>query len=171
MFPDSERPGYFLLRCFMGTEIERKFLVVGDEWREGAVGVDCRQGYLAVDHARSVRVRVMGDKGFITIKGATHGISRAEFEYEIPAGDAREILDTMCAESQVIKTRYLVKYGGFTWEVDVFAGDNQGLIVAEIELTSEDQKFELPPWIGEEVSHDHRYGNLNLSRNPYCRWK
>ncbi len=155
----------------MGVEIERKFLVVGDEWRENGVGKYCRQGYLLNEPGRSVRIRMMGDEGFITIKGRTHGISKPEYEIGIPQKDAREILDTLCSDGQIIKTRYFVRYGSFTWEIDVFEGENDGLIVAEIELESEDQKFELPPWVGEEVSFDSRYKNVNLSRNPYKNWK
>jgi adenylate cyclase len=155
----------------LGIEIERKFLIVSDDWRQNAAGKHCRQGYIVNDHRRSVRVRVLGDKGYITIKGATHGITKPEYEVAISAVDATEMLDTLCTGGQIIKTRYFVDYCGFTWEIDVFEGENAGLIVAEIELETEDQKFEKPPWVGEEVSLDSRYKNVNLSRNPYCHWK
>jgi adenylate cyclase len=154
----------------MGVEIERKFLVANDLWKKDARnGVEFRQGYLSSQGTCSVRVRREGDKANINIKSATLGISRSEFEYPIPADEADELLDLFCT-STVIKTRYLVAHSGKTWEVDVFQGDNAGLVVAEVELKSIDEEFELPAWVGEEVSADVRYYNTELARHPYNTW-
>jgi adenylate cyclase len=155
----------------MATEIERKFLVAGDGWKD-AVVTETRltQGYLASSPRVTVRVRVKGDQGVVTIKGATQGISRAEFEYPIPVEDARAMLDTLVENGIVDKVRYRVPCGRHTWEVDVFAGDNAGLVLAEIELDSEDEPFVRPDWLGEEVSDDSRYYNANLARHPYRSW-
>jgi len=155
----------------MGTEIERKFLVIGDEWRSLAQGIPYAQGYLVSELGRTVRVRIAGEQGFITIKGATQGISRAEFEYEIPVQDARELLENLCDRPFIQKTRHKIRYGGFLWEVDEFAGENQGLIMAEVELQDAEQAIVPPPWIGEEVSHDPRYYNSNLAKFPFSQWK
>jgi adenylate cyclase len=154
----------------MGIEIERKFLVRGDGWKEGADGVRYKQGYVMFGPPASVRARIAGDKAFLTIKKSTLSISRYEFEYVIPIADAEIILDSLCSGPIVEKTRYKKSFAGMLWEIDVFEGDNAGLIVAEIELSSEDQQFEIPPWIGEEVSGDPRYHNTNLSRRPYSQW-
>ncbi|NJN86245.1 MAG: CYTH domain-containing protein [Leptolyngbyaceae cyanobacterium SL_7_1] len=154
----------------MPTEIERKFLVNGDAWRSLGSGVVYRQGYLASDSRRSVRVRVAGDRGFLTIKGATVGIARAEYEYAIPLSDAEELLETLCDRPLIEKTRYSLTVEGLVWEVDEFMGDNQGLIVAEVELESADQRMPLPDWIGQEVSHDPRYFNSNLAKHPFRQW-
>lgn len=154
----------------MATEIERKFLVKGDEWRSLATGTLYRQGYIRTASKTTVRVRVVGDKGYLTIKGKTQGTSRAEFEYPIPVEDAREMLDTLCDRPLIEKKRYKINRGDVTWEIDEFAGDNQGLIVAEVELTDENQSIELPDWIGEEVSHDPRYFNANLAQHPFSQW-
>ncbi|MBD2019583.1 CYTH domain-containing protein [Leptolyngbya sp. FACHB-36] len=153
----------------MATEIERKFLVQGDGWRTVS-GTRYRQGYLADTNGRTVRVRVAGDRGYITIKGPTRGVARAEFEYEIPLDDAEELLDTLCDRPLIEKTRYRIPWGDLAWEVDEFAGENQGLIVAEIELPSVDRAIDLPDWIGEEVSHDARYYNVNLAKHPFTNW-
>lgn len=153
----------------MAIEIERKFLVVGDAWRQGA-GTRYSQGYLNRDKHRTVRVRVAGEQAFLTIKGATQGASRVEFEYEIPLQEAESLL-LLCDGPLIQKTRYLHHLGGFTWEVDEFFGDNAGLVVAEIELTSEDQAFERPDWVGDEVTHDPRYFNANLVLHPFSTWK
>jgi adenylate cyclase len=118
-----------------------------------------------------VRVRIAGEQGFLTIKGKTQGISRLEFEYEIPLADAHTLLTELCEKPLIEKYRYLLDYEGFTWEIDEFLGDNAGLIVAEIELKSENQAFVQPDWLGEEVSHDPRYLNANLIRNPYKNWQ
>ena len=154
----------------MGTEIERKFLLTGDEWRSLAKGTAYRQGYLNSQKERTVRVRTIDDKGFLTIKGISVGATRMEFEYEIPVEDARVLLDELCEKPLIEKNRYKIDYAGFTWEVDEFFGENQGLVVAEIELESEDQQFEKPDWVGEEVSGDPRYFNSNLIKEPYSRW-
>lgn len=149
----------------MGREIERKFLVVSDGWRMAATGSALlRQGYLSSNSKATVRVRTKDDaRAVLTLKGATEGISRAEYEYEIPIGDARELLD-MARPNLVEKQRYLVPHGGLTWEVDVFGGRHLGLVIAEVELTDERQLVALPDWAGAEVSHDDRYNNASLSR-------
>ena len=154
----------------MAVEIERKFLVADDSWRDAAdEGVRMSQGYLSRETGRTVRVRLAGGKAWLTIKGAAEGISRAEFEYEIPSADAKELLG-LCEPSVIDKTRICVSYGQHVWEVDVFHGENEGLIVAEVELADESDQPELPPWIGGEVSDDRRYANSSLSRTPFCRW-
>ena len=153
----------------MGIEIERKFLVKDDSWKTDAdTGRVCRQGYLLSDQGMTVRVRVIGAQGFLTIKGPTIGITRKEFEYEIPAVDAEALL-ALCG-NLVEKVRYLVPHAGLVWELDVFAGGNEGLVMAEIELESEGRKFELPAWAGEEVSGDHRYYNACLAAHPFTGW-
>lgn len=154
----------------MGVEIERKFLVKSDAWRAAADGgVAYRQGYLCREPGRTVRVRIAGDQAFLTVKGSASGNRRAEYEYEIPVDDAEEML-AMCTGTVIEKTRHRVPHAGLVWEVDVFAGDNTGLIVAEVELDSEDQEVPLPEWVGQEVSEDRRYSNSNLCENPFCRW-
>jgi adenylate cyclase len=161
----------------MATEIERKFLVKGDEWRRQsqpeaslATGIVYRQGYLSTKKDCSVRVRLVGDRGYLTIKGLTQGFSRAEYEYVIPAEDARDMLDNLCVRPLIDKTRYKIEYAGLTWEVDEFAGENQGLIIAEVELPEENHQIELPAWIDKEVSDDPRYYNVNLIQHPYIQW-
>lgn len=155
----------------MATEIERKFLVTSDVWREAADnGTRFRQGYLIGAEKASVRVRIEGDKANLNIKSATLGVRRQEFEYEIPLAEAEEMLDTLCEQPQIEKVRYHVPVGAHTWEVDVFAGDNEGLIVAEVELADEEESFERPVWIGKEVSDDTRYYNVCLTRHPYKDW-
>ena len=154
----------------MATEIERKFLVKSDEWRSLATGSVYRQGYLSTKKGCSVRVRLVGDRGYLTIKGLTQGFSRAEYEYLIPAEDAQEMLDNLCDRPLIEKTRYKIEYAGLTWEVDEFAGENQGLIIAEVELTNENHTLELPDWVGKEVSDNPRYYNVNLAQNPYSQW-
>jgi CYTH domain-containing protein len=153
----------------MATEIERKFLVEGNPWRPGT-GVPYCQGYLNRDKERTVRVRIAGDKAFLTIKGVTRGASRAEFEYPIPVADAQELLKL--SDGPIIqKNRYVIEHEGSRWEVDEFLGDNAGLVVAELELTSEDQPFSHPPWLGREVTDDSRYFNASLASNPYSKWR
>lgn len=154
----------------MGTETERKFLVRSSAWKEGASGTLYRQGYLSTEKARTVRVRIAGDRGYLTIKGAAEGISRPEYEYEIPLADANELLDQLCLRPMIEKTRYRVEHGGLVWEVDEFAGENQGLVVAEVELETPDQLVRLPEWAGEEVTHDPRYLNANLVKSPFSTW-
>lgn len=155
----------------MAKEIERKFLVDQDAWDSLAKpdGVQYRQGYILSEKHRTVRVRVAGDKGFITLKGKAVGISRDEFEYEIPVDEAEEILKNF-AINGTEKIRYCIPFSGFTWEVDVFSGENDGLIVAEIELTSEQEEFEKPNWVAAEVTEDARYFNANLAVHPYIGW-
>jgi len=155
----------------MGKEIERKFLVVGDAWRHLAHGVLYRQGYLNSAKERTVRVRTVENKGFLTVKGLTSGAVRAEFEYPIPEDDARTMLNTLAEKPLVEKKRYKIQHGGLIWEVDEFFGENEGLIVAEVELESEDQRIEKPEWVGEEVTGDPRYFNSNLIQHPYSSWK
>jgi len=152
----------------VSTEIERKFLVTGTEWRQ-ANGVRFSQGYLSRDKERTVRVRVAGERAFLTVKGLTKGASRAEFEYEIPVADAEQLLK-LCEGPVVQKVRHVVVYQGFRWEVDEFLGENAGLVIAEIELQKEDQLFERPGWLGQEVTEDPRYFNSNLAANPYSAW-
>ncbi len=155
----------------MATEIERKFLVISDHWRAAAEpGVRFRQGYLSGTGKASVRVRVEGEAANLNIKSATLGVRRQEYEYAIPLRDANEMLDGLCTGGVVEKTRYRVPVGGHVWEVDVFEGDNAGLVVAEIELNHEDEVFETPAWAGAEVSHDPRYYNVYLAEHPYTSW-
>ena len=155
----------------MATEIERKFLVTSDAWLEDAdAGTLFRQGYLLGSEKASVRVRIEGERANLNIKSATLGIWRREYEYPIPLDEALELLEHLCDKPQIEKTRYHVPVGGHIWEVDVFAGDNAGLVVAEVELTSEDEAFEIPAWAGAEVSHDTRYYNVCLTRHPYKDW-
>lgn len=153
----------------MGVEIERKYLVNTQLWKPSSGGTDLRQGYLCRTPERTVRVRIGGDRAWITVKGVTQGISRPEFEYEVPVSDAREML-ALCDGPLVEKTRYLEEYEGQTWEVDVFHGANQGLVIAEIELDDPDQAVELPVWVGRDVSGDRRYANSSLSVVPYRIW-
>jgi CYTH domain-containing protein len=154
----------------MASEIERKFLIADDSWRDGTAGVRIAQGYLSLDPDRTVRVRLAGDNAWLTIKGRSEGITRAEFEYAIPKDDARMLLE-MCLPSVIDKTRHEVSYGGLLWEIDVFHGDNEGLVVAEVELADESVSPELPPWAGAEVSSDARYFNSCLAALPYARWR
>jgi adenylate cyclase len=155
----------------MATEIERKFLVDRTSWQpDPATGTRYHQGYLSSEPGSTVRVRIAGDGGFLTIKGMTRGIARSEFEYPIPLADARQLLSELCHHPLIEKIRYREPWDGLTWEVDVFEGENAGLIVAEIELPTPDWAFTRPPWIGREVSDDPRYFNAALSRNPYSRW-
>ncbi|MBK1830747.1 CYTH domain-containing protein [Verrucomicrobiaceae bacterium R5-34] len=151
----------------MATEIERKFLLHGEFPREN--GVEMVQGYLCKDIDRTVRIRLEGERAVLTIKGRTSGISRPEYEYEIPADEAQELLG-MAVGPLVEKTRYYHRRGGHVWEIDVFKGDNAGLAVAEIELGSEDEPFEKPAWVGNEVSGDSRYANSALSVRPFTQW-
>lgn len=153
----------------MAREIERKFLVRGDDWRSGQSAL-YRQGYLNTDKHRTVRVRVTGDSAFLTIKGITTGATRQEFEYPIPVRDADEMLNGLCEKPLIEKRRYRVPHDNLTWEVDEFLGENEGLVVAEVELASEDQAFEKPDWIGEEVTSDPRYYNANLVQRPFTTW-
>jgi adenylate cyclase len=154
----------------VGIEIERKFLVLGDDWKQLAEPVFMRQGYLSSEAGRVVRVRVEEQSAMLTIKGKTIGISRGEWEYAIPLADAKELLDGVCQQPLIEKHRYRIAIDEVVWEVDEFFGDNAGLVVAEVELTSSDQVFVKPSWLGEEVSHDYRYANANLFKHPFSRW-
>ena len=154
----------------MGTEIERKFLVRDDSFRSLAQGTRYRQGYLNSTKERVVRVRTIDDKGFLTIKGITTGATRAEYEYEIPVKEAEAILNELCEQPLIEKNRYKIAHRGFIWEVDEFFGENQGLIFAEVELESEDQSYDKPEWITDEVTGDPKYFNSNLIQNPYKNW-
>ncbi|HNE88363.1 MAG TPA: CYTH domain-containing protein [Actinomycetota bacterium] len=155
----------------MGVEIERKFLVVGDDWRS-AVSSSTRtvQGYLASTPEVTVRVRVRGERAYLTIKGRSSGISRSEYEFDIPVADAEAMLTDLAQGPVIEKTRHLLEVDGHTWELDVFAGANEGLVMAEIELGSADEQFTVPSWAGRDVSDDARYYNVNLARTPYSHW-
>jgi len=155
----------------MPKEIERKFLVKPRKWSELGPGLKIRQGYLSIAIERTVRVRTYGDHGYVTIKGKTSGISRDEYEYEIPFGDASEILDNLCIQPLIEKTRYRIPFKGHTFEVDEFTGANRGLTIAEVELKSADEKIELPDWIDHDVSDDPRYFNSNLAQKPFSTWE
>ena len=155
----------------MGIEIERKFLLTGTQWKELATGTPYRQGYLNSTKERTVRVRTISDKGFLTIKGISVGATRVEYEYEIPHKDADALLNELCEKPLIEKNRYKIAHHGFTWEVDEFFGENDGLVVAEIELESEDQSFDKPEWVGEEVTGDPRYYNSSLIKEPYTQWR
>jgi adenylate cyclase len=155
----------------MATEIERKFLLLDDGWRAAAdAGTLMRQGYLIGAEQASVRVRIAGEHAHLNIKSATLGVHRQEYEYEIPLADANEILDSLCEGPLIEKTRYHVHHGDHTWEIDVFCGDNEGLVVAEIELDTAAEDFARPPWLGQEVSDDPRYYNVCLVKHPYKDW-
>jgi adenylate cyclase len=153
----------------MAAEIERKFLTIDDSWRDGSHGIRISQGYLSQDPDRTVRVRIAGENAWLTIKGRTEGIRRAEFEYEIPVDDARDLLE-LCLPSVIDKTRYRMTYGGHLWEVDDFHGENTGLVVAEVELAYESVPVDLPSWVGAEVSADPRYFNSALATRPFTKW-
>ena len=145
----------------MGVEIERKFKV-NDSFRPTTVGIEMAQGYLSRDPKRTVRIRTTGIQGFLTIKGETHGASRCEYEYEIPLTEALELLE-LCGRRRLTKTRYIVPYKGKNWEVDVFSGRHEGLMIAELEVASADELVELPEWVGQEVTGDPRYYNSRLA--------
>ncbi len=154
----------------MGVEIERKFLIDETKLPTLKNGYTIKQGYIqTVDHT-TVRIRVRGKEAFLTIKGKSQGATRLEFEYPIPLDDAEEMLTNLCHASRVEKTRYLIEHEGHTGEVDIFEGSNKGLMIAEIELKSEEEAFSLPEWIGEEVTQDKRYFNVNLVEHPYQEW-
>ena len=156
----------------MATEIERKFLLRDNSWRKLAhKHKDISQGYLANTDKCSVRVRVAGDKASINIKSMTVDIVRSEYEYPLPVEEAEAILHTLCVQPLICKTRYFVKQQDHLWEIDVFDGDNDGLVIAEIELDSRDEDFSRPDWLGKEVSDDIRYFNISLVKNPYCLWR
>jgi len=154
----------------MSKEIERKYLLKNNDWRKlSTSSFKIKQGYLNSNIERTVRVRRIGDKALLTIKSKNEGITRSEYEYEIPVEDAISLLD-LCEKPIIEKTRSIVVFENKTWEIDEFEGENKGLIIAEIELSSENEKFILPDWIGKEVSDDVRYYNSSLILNPYCTW-
>ncbi len=155
----------------MAKEIERKFLVIGDGWRSLAKGTHYCQGYLNSAKERTVRIRTIDDKAFLTIKGPTVGVTRMEFEYEIPHNECVEMLEHLAEQPIIEKIRYKIADENLVWEIDEFLGVNKGLVVAEIELQNENQEFNKPEWVGEEVSGDPRYFNSNLVSNPYSSWK
>ena len=156
----------------MGREIERKFLVSGESWRaEVERSEDYSQGYLAENERCSVRVRTGNNRAWLNIKGATRGVSRLEYEYEIPLEDAAEIFERLSGDRVVEKRRHFVSCSGHEWEIDEFKGRNAPLIVAELELASEDEAFTRPSWLGEEVTEDERYYNLYLAKTPFSTWK
>lgn len=155
----------------MAIEIERKFLVKNERWRDSVISSsELKQGYLANQNNASVRVRVVRGKAYLNIKSKTLGIKRSEYEYQIPVEEAEEMLHHLAEQPVIAKTRYMVQSGEHIWELDVFEGENSGLVVAEIELESEHETFELPEWAGEEVSDDPRYYNINLVKHPFCKW-
>jgi adenylate cyclase len=154
----------------MSVEIERKFLVRGTAWKALGEAVLLRQAYLSAHPDRTVRVRIEGQGATLTIKGRSHGAVRSEWEYPIPLEDAEALLDGLCERPLIEKTRTRVAHAGMVWEIDEFFGDNLGLVVAEIELDSEDQAFQKPDWIGEEVTQDTRYYNSSLIRQPFKSW-
>ena len=151
-------------------EIERKFLLKDDSWRLSAVGKKYHQGYLSSNKERTVRIRTMDDRGYLTIKGIAKGAVRVEYEYEIPATEAQAMLEDLCEKPLIEKIRYKIEHQGLVWEVDEFYGENQGLIMAEVELDFKDQKFEKPEWVGAEVTGDSKYFNSNLIHHPYSQW-
>lgn len=154
----------------MNIEIERKFLVTSDAYKSEAAGTRIVQGYICDEKERVVRVRIYGDKAFLTIKDATVGFARHEFEYQIPIDDARTLLDSVCLRPLIDKTRYRYTYGGRCWEIDEFHGENEGLTFAELELPTADTTFDKPDFVGREVTDDPRYYNANLIKNPYKNW-
>ncbi|NEQ95984.1 MAG: CYTH domain-containing protein [Cyanothece sp. SIO2G6] len=154
----------------MGIEIERKFLVTGEAWRSLSPGTLYRQGYIRTQGSATVRVRIAGETGYLTLKGPTRGLSRLEFEYEIPLAEAQQLLDELCDRPLIEKYRYPIQIGELTWEIDEFIGENQGLILAEVELTDPEQPVDCPAWIGTEVSGDSRYFNSNLAKTPFSQW-
>ena len=154
----------------MALEIERKYLIDLKKITPLENGIRIKQGYLSTDKNAVFRVRTKNDKAYLTIKGSNSGIARLEFEYEVPLDEANEMIEKLCKKPVIDKTRYIINHENHTWEIDVFYGDNQGLVVAEVELSSEDEKINLPIWIKEEVSHDERYYNSNLMKHPYKDW-
>ena len=154
----------------MATEIERKFKVRSDEYKKIGKPLNCKQGYLYTQNEPLVRVRIMGEKAYLTLKGKNEGIRRLEFEYEIPVLDAEELLSNFCSTTLIEKNRYILSIEETIWEVDEFLGENSGLVIAEVELSSEDANFYKPNWIGQEVSHETKYYNYKLVKHPYSKW-
>jgi|TARA_B110000467_G_scaffold58485_1_gene53418 adenylate cyclase len=154
----------------MATEIERKFKVTTDEYKQLAKPLYCKQGYFNTPNEPLVRVRIMGEKAYLTLKGKNKGISRLEFEYEIPVIDAQELLSNFCSTPFIEKNRFIISIEDTTWEVDEFLGDNLGLVIAEVEISSEDANFQKPSWVGPEVSDETKYYNYKLVNHPYSKW-
>ena len=154
----------------MGVEIERKFLVLNNDWKTAATGSYLKQGYISSTPGKIVRVRIEGDTATLTIKGLSTGLTCGEWNYSIPLTEAQELLETVCQQPLIEKTRYRLPMGDLTWEIDEFLGVNAGLVVAEIELPSEEFLFDHPEWLGEDVSHDRRYANANLLAHPFKDW-
>lgn len=155
----------------MAIEIERKFLVDLSLLGELSGGTPIKQGYIQHSQGTTVRVRIKGDQGFLTLKSASRGLSRLEFEYPIPLADADEMLASLCSDRHIEKTRYVIPFGKHLWELDLFSGANEGLVIAEVELTSEKECIELPAWVTEEVSGDPRYANSSLVDRPFNTWQ
>jgi len=154
----------------MATEIERKFKVISDEYKKIGKPLNCKQGYLNTQNEPLVRIRIMGEKAYLTLKGKNEGIRRLEFEYEIPVLDAEELLSNFCSTTLIEKNRYILTVKDTVWEVDEFLGENSGLVIAEVELLSENDNFSKPSWIGQEVSHETKYYNYKLVEHPYSKW-
>lgn len=150
----------------MAVEIERKFLVTSGQWRVGARACNIRQGYLCLGMGATVRIRIADGTAFITVKSKTEGLARAEFEYPIPLPDAEAMLENLCARPLIEKTRYAVEHAGKVWTIDVFEGENDGLVMAEVELNGPEEAVDLPDWVGEEVTYDPRYRNSSLVNAP-----
>ncbi|MGM0598239.1 MAG: CYTH domain-containing protein [Candidatus Rifleibacteriota bacterium] len=155
----------------MANEIERKFLVVNQDYKNQADGVYCRQGYICAEKEKTIRVRIIGADAYLTLKGPARNITRKEFEYSIPIHDAEELFTNFCQYSLIEKNRYTLNYEGKEWVVDEYFGDNKGLVIAEIELEQEEETFMLPLWAGKEVTNEPRYLNANLARVPFKSWK
>ena len=154
----------------MGQEIERKFLITNSDWQGQVEGQLYRQGYIPTTDNRTVRVRTVANTGYLTLKGPALNLVRSEFEYEIPLADAQTMLDTLCEPPLIEKYRYRLPVDDVVWEIDEFLGANEGLLIAEVELTSPDQVVSLPSWIGDEVTGDPKYYNSNLARHPFQQW-
>jgi len=154
----------------MGIEIERKFVVISDDWKNQVTGNTIRQGYLSTSPDRVVRIRIVNQKAWITVKSSSDGLVRNEWEYPIPADDAKAMLENLCIQPVIEKIRYRIPYEGMMWDLDVFYGENEGLLIAEIELESENQPFALPAWAGKEVTHNRLYHNNHLAQYPYRAW-
>jgi adenylate cyclase len=155
----------------VAIEIERKYLIDLEKLNKLPKGLDIKQGYINTADKTAVRVRTKGNKGYLTIKGENKGASRLEFEYEIPLKEANEMLEKLCKKPIIDKTRYIIEHDKHIWEIDIFYGDNDGLIVAEVELSCEDEDIVLPNWVKEEVTDDVRYYNSNLMDHPYKDWE
>jgi len=156
----------------MALEIEHKFLLKNNDWKKNiSKSTQFKQGYLVSDEKRSLRIRVSDNEAWINIKSATIGTHRMEYEYSIPLTEGLEILNSLCEKPIIEKTRHLVPYKQHIWEIDVFIGDNEGLIVAEVELSAIGESFDIPAWVGKEVTEDLRYYNNNLCQHPYKNWK